>query len=407
MTNRPDNTAPLSRRGALLAMAGGMAALAGCGGGGGGIGASLVSGLTSGGTGSFTTGTIAGLGSIIVNGTRYDDTSAPVSRYDDGVVASLRPGMVVSIQASGITASTGGDALPTATANRIAYGSEWVGPVGAVDAVARTLTVLGQTVDVPATAVFEGNVTDLSLVTPGQIVEVHGYLNLATGHLLATRVEVSSGAPSAYRLSGQVSALNTTTGTFSLGTALVGYDATVALPAGWATGQLVRIAVATTQVGGTWRATRIRARESHLTELQVEDRSESEIKGTVTSLDGTNRFSVGGIPVDSSAAQVSGTVAVGTVVEVHGAVRNGVIVATRVDVENENELQVQEFDFFGTVSNLNVLAQTFTLKGVVFSYTSSTRNEVSNWITGATPSVRVRASLVAGQWVASRIRLQS
>ncbi|MBA2961140.1 MULTISPECIES: DUF5666 domain-containing protein [Ramlibacter] len=407
MTNQPDNTAALSRRGALLAMAGGLATLAGCGGGGAaGAVTSVISGLSSGGTGSFTTGTIAGLGSIIVNSTRYDDASAQVSRSDDGVVGSLRPGMVVYVQASPITASTGGDALPTATANRIAYASEWVGPVGAVDTVARTLTVLGQTVDVPATAVFE-DVAGLSAVRPGQFVEVHGYLNLANGHLLATRVEVSNTAPGAFRISGQVSGLNTTTRTFSLGTALIGYDTTTALPSGWANGLLVRVSVAPTQVGGLWRATRIRDRESQLADLQVEDRAESELKGTVTSLDGTNLFKVNGITVDSSTAQVSGTVALGVAVEVHGAVRNGVIVATRVEVENDEGLQVQEFDFFGTVSNLNVVTQTFTVRGVNFTYNANTRNEVPNWTTGATPSVRVRASLIAGQWVASRIRLQS
>ncbi len=67
------------RRTLLLGMVGTMVQLSGCGGGG-----SDVAGLSSGGTGSFTSGTISGLGSIIVNGIRYDDTNAnKISRDDD------------------------------------------------------------------------------------------------------------------------------------------------------------------------------------------------------------------------------------------------------------------------------------------------------------------------------------
>ncbi|MFN7288027.1 MAG: hypothetical protein ACK5SV_02725, partial [Burkholderiales bacterium] len=62
---------PLSntRRLVLFGLAAGAAQVAGCGGGGGDL-----AGIGSGGTGSFTTGVITGLGSIIVNGVRYDDS---------------------------------------------------------------------------------------------------------------------------------------------------------------------------------------------------------------------------------------------------------------------------------------------------------------------------------------------
>jgi hypothetical protein len=404
MKRTQDTTHCISRRTTLAALAGGVVStLAGCGGGGGGGG---FAGLSSGGTGSFTTGTVSGLGSIIVNGVRYDDSQAVVTRSDDGTVAAVRPGMVVSVQASAVASASSADALPAATANRIVYASEWVGPVGAVDVLNRTITVLGQQVDVPASAVFEGAALQLSALTTAQFVEVHGYLDLSTGRLRATRVEVSNSAPNDFRLSGKVAALDTAAGTFSIGSARIAYGA-LALPAGWANGLLVRVRFSTVQVGGAWPATRIRARESALGELEVKDRFDSEIEGTVTSIEAPARFTVNGIPVDASGVQVPAGLVVGAPVEVHGRVAGGVVLASRVELKTEVELEVEDFDFFGTVSNVDTVARTFTLRGLPFTYSAGTRNEVPNWVSGATPSVRVKATLTGGVWLASEIRPQS
>ena len=80
-TNRTSATPlVLTRRGFTLA-AMSSAVLAACGGGGGGV-----AGISTGGTGSFSSGTVRGFGSIIVNGVRYDDSRASVFG-DDGVTA--------------------------------------------------------------------------------------------------------------------------------------------------------------------------------------------------------------------------------------------------------------------------------------------------------------------------------
>ena len=52
---------------------------------------------------SFASGPITGLGSIIVNGIRYDDSQARVERDDDGSnqsAAALKLGMMVEVQSS-------------------------------------------------------------------------------------------------------------------------------------------------------------------------------------------------------------------------------------------------------------------------------------------------------------------
>ena len=426
MTNRRDTPTHPTRRAVLAAMAGGMTTLAGCGGGvgadvggagagggadlGGGAGPGVgpvdasIAGISSGGTGSFTTGTVSGLGSIIVRGIRFDDGAAIVERDDDGAVGPLLPGMVVSIRGSGIAAATGPDALPTATALRIRYASEWVGKVDAVDAANRTLTVLGQRIDVASNAVFAGDATQLAALTPSHFVEVHGFLDLATGRLLATRVEASNSPPPALRLSGQVSGLDAGARTFRLGTAVIGYDAALVLPAGWADGQLVRVTLATAQAGGTWQATRIGQRESLLPEMEIQDRSEARIEGAVTSLGGAATFAVNGIAIDATGVAIDGVLALGATVEVRGTTVDDVVQATQVDVRTREALETAAFEFIGAISNLNILTRTFTLKGLEFTYGLAVRIDVLGWLTGATPVVRVKATQVNGVWVASEIR---
>ena len=92
-----------------------MAAIAACGGGGGGGGGSTVSGVNTGSTGSFTSGSISGFGSIIVNGVRFDDSAAAVKEEDGDDARELKLGMMVAINSSVISAGS------TATASTITF----------------------------------------------------------------------------------------------------------------------------------------------------------------------------------------------------------------------------------------------------------------------------------------------
>ena len=322
-----------------------------------------------------------------------------------GLVGPLLPGMVVSIRGSAIAAATGPDVLPTATALRIRYASEWVGKVDAVDAVNRTLTVLGQRIDVASNAVFAGDATQLAAITPAHFVEAHGFLDLATGRLLATRLDISNAAPAAFRLSGKVGGLDAGARTFLLGTAVIGYDAALAVPAGWADGQMVRVTLAPAPAGGNWQATRIRQRESLLPELGIQDSSEARIEGAVTSIAGAATFTVNGIAIDATGVAIDGVLALGATVEVRGSTVDGVVKATQVEVRTREALETEVFEFIGTVSNLNILTRTFTLKGLEFTYGLGAQIDgVLGWLTGAAPVVRVKATQVNGVWVASEIR---
>lgn len=426
MTSTTEKDGRVTRRTALASLAAGAATLAGCGGGavGGdatGAGAAGVdtapagaapagdagapadmAGISSGGTGSFTTGTVSGLGSILVCGIRYDDGSAIVERDDGGPVGAVRPGMVVAVRGTAVAPGVG-TALPTATALQIRYASEWVGPVDAVDTVARTITIAGQRADIAANAVFDGAALQLADVTTAHQVELHGYLDVSTGRLLATRVEVSSGAAAGVRLSGKVSNLDAAARTFQLGTALIGFDAGLALPAGWGNGQLVRVTLVPGSSGTPWRATGIQQRQGWLQAMDPGNDAEAELEGRITSVGAAGTFTVNGIQVDASAVTLAGALLVGSVVQVHGRTSNGAVIASRVELKPLAEVETTVFEFLGAVSNLNILTRTFTLKGLQFSYGAGTPIDVLGWITGATPLVDVKAVPAGGIWLATEI----
>jgi hypothetical protein len=390
-TNRLED-AGFTRRDGLIALLGGVAALAGCGGGGG----DGVASVGSGGTGSFSSGVIAGFGSIIVNGVRFDDSQATITD-DDGArrsSADLKLGMVVAITGSGVTAGATGS---TATASSINFGSELRGPIDSV--AAQSLVVLGQTVQVRATTIFDSIAGGLAGLAAGQLVEVHGFVDPASNQIIATRIEREDNADT-FKLQGQVQSLNTTARTFSIGALSISYAGIAAadLPANLANGLLVRVRLAPTPATGTRTATRVRGAGRNL-----EDRDEAEVEGTVTSFTSNASFSVNGVTVDAANATFTrGTTGlrVGARIEVKGRVVNGVLVAATVKLEDDNELDREEFELHGTVSNLDTAARTFVVRGVTVSYAGNVRfdnGSAANLasLNGVAPSVEVKGSFNA------------
>lgn len=372
-----------TRRQALLALLG-SALLPACGGG------TDVAGVSSGGTGSFTTGSIVGLGSIIVNGIRYKDDNAAISI--DGVPktpADLKLGMVVRIQGSPITAATA-TSLATAEATSVSCSSEWKGMVEAVDPAAKTVTLMGLKVHVLDTTIFDGGMFNGALT--GKAVEVYGFsfTDPANGDLAlrATRVEVEDRTLSSYRLSGVVSRLSSTDHTFRLGNTTIHY-ASASGATDLQNGQLVRVDLQTaTNDRGQWVATKVRA-ENPSNEL--EDDHEAEIEGAITSLTSPTAFSVGGIPVDASGASGLPSLALGMRVEVKGNILNATVIATSVEVENDEDVEAQEYEFHGTISDLT--PNTFVVRGYAVRYNGATRFEPSNTTLADGLRVEVKAEL--------------
>lgn len=338
--------------------------LAGCGGGGS---AGPSSGGTGAAPGSFAAGPITGFGSIIVNGVRFDDSKAQVLD-DDGNASSsgeLKLGMSVEVE-GGATSDDGKG--PRADARKIRHGAEILGPVSAIDVAARTLVVLGQAVRVPDGAVIDERLAGgFAGIAVGTVLEVHGRLDAATGVYTATRLSPKAAAEG-YRIRGIVSALDATARTFAIGAATISFAEIVPPPTGLENGTFVKVRLATAPVAGIWIATRLEF-GGH----RPDDAAEVELEGTITAFTSATSFSVNGIPVDASHAEFregasAASLALGVRVEVKGRAVEGVVVASRISVEHEDEHDKREIELHGAIASIDTVAKTFVLREVTVSY---------------------------------------
>jgi len=338
------------------------AMLVGCGGGADG-------GVGTGGTGTYAAGTITGFGSIIVNGVRFDDSSATVIDDDDAARGrdALKLGMTVAIDSDAIRSDATGR---SATARRIRLGSEILGPVSAVDAGAGTLTMLGQTVRIGPSTVFDANLSGgLGGVGVGQWVEVYGQYDVATGRYDATRIDVAN-ASAPPHLRGPVAAVDATQRQLRIGTLTLSYAAASNVPAALAVGNIVRLRVRL--VAGPFGGWVVEAFSTGV--RTPDDRDEAELEGRITSFVSTTQFSVDGVPVDATAARFpdgSAGVRAGALVEVSGRLRSGVLIASEVSLEDEDDDSDRGFELKGRIEAVNSGARTFSLRGNVVSWARS------------------------------------
>ncbi len=232
--------------------------------------------------------------------------------------------------------------------------------------MAKTLVVLGQTVQVLDTTVLDERlVGGFAGIVIGAVLEVHGTLDAATGVYTATRLE-PTGSGDGFRIRGIVSNLDSVAKTFTIGPALISYAGVTPVPANLANGALIRVRLQTVQAAGAWVATKIDGNGGH-----PDDTGETELEGSVTAFTSKTSFSVNGIPIDASNAvfgEGAGTLALGVKVEVKGSTVNGVVVATRVSVEDEQEHQAEGFELHGAITAIDTLAKTFVLRDVKVSY---------------------------------------
>ncbi len=355
------------RQAVALMWAGAAAILAACGGGGGGADGPVAA-ATAGAT-AYAAGPISGFGSVIVNGVRYDDSAADVLDDDDGIRGreALKLGMMVEIDGAQMDhAAAMGKAL------RIRFGSEIVGPVGSVDTAAGTLKVLGQSVQTTANMVFDDSLGGgLAGLAAGTVVEVHALYDAAGSRYIATRIEAEPGA-AFYKLRGVIANLDTGTKTFTLGGEVINYGGlTVAdLPNALANGQRVRVRLQTTQVAGQWVAVALRPGLR-----KIEDRDDAHLRGSITAFTSTTAFEVNGLPVDATTASFpdgSAGVALGAQVEVEGKVANGILVASKVELDGRHAAERHGFELHGAISALDTTSSRFTLRGVRVTYGAGT-----------------------------------
>jgi hypothetical protein len=343
----------------------------------------------------YSKGAITALGTIGINGARYDDRVASVTI--NGVPAKtddLRLGMVAEIE------GRREESTLAHSASAIRADSAVEGVIEGINPILGHLSVMGSLILVSPSTIYEG-VSGLADPTlrGGDYVEVHG-ISSANGVVNATRVERKAARPDS-RVTGTVSNLNMTNKTFQLHGRTVDYNLArlESLAAPLANGAVVRV---TGGVGATGMiANEVKGADYQLATMEG---FRIEQEGYVTDLAPGPRFKVNGMAVDASKAIVEGLVEANAPVEVEGILRGGVLVASKVErkqaagTSGHNDLD----QIVGTVTAAD--AAKFQVYGITVYWNSDTR--IDDMAREIKPGMRleVRGGWVGNQYVASRIR---
>lgn len=299
-------------------------------------------------------GSITGFGSVIVNGVRYETSSAS---FDiDGDVGSqddLAVGDVVVIMA------TLSDDGTTATATTVTFDDIVEGPVTAKNTELLQLTVLGQTVQiVDGETLFDDTpAVTFDSITVGDVIEVSGF-RLADRTISATRIE-GKPAGGEYEVTGMVSNLSGMM--FDIEGLTVDFSSAESLdnfPNGTPEeGQPVEVKGSNFGPNDELQARRVEFKGNG---LGAAAGNYMELEGYITRFDPNqpDDFDVSGLPVLTTGATIfeGGTEAdlnLNLKVEVEGNVNsNNVLVAEKVEIKTATGIRV--VGLVGSISPLEV-----------------------------------------------------
>jgi Domain of unknown function (DUF5666) len=324
-------------------------------------GAGTQSGVGVGGTGTGTqtiaaaptpvtvTGPITGFGSVIINGTRFDDTAALVIR-DAKTIASnaLRLGMTIEV-----TGTKSADGL-TGYADTIRVFSEIKGPIQSVILASSSVNILGTLISINSNTVFSG-AASLADVRVGDVVEAYGLRNLSTGDISATRIEVEKpavqvgGVPviTPVSLTGAIQNLSIASTTFTVNGQTINYAS--AIINGILTNGL------SVQVQGTTSSASTLISAAAITVTMPSGTNEGrqvEIEGIVTSFVSRSNFKLNGSSINASNSNLSTTqvarLSDGARCQVTGIVNSSIVQASKLECESSGTSTI--FEVSGTIS---------------------------------------------------------
>ena len=348
-------------------------AVTACGGGGGsGGGDDATSGTPPPvSTTRIVTGAISGFGSVIVNGVRYDTSSAEV-RIEDraGTMSELKVGQVVRIEAE--VDDRGGARARTVEQHRLLQGT-----VQSVDAASGTLTVAGQVVRVDDDTSYDDSIGlgSLAGVAVGDRIKVHGFLS-SSGQARATRVERADATEVEVEVTGLVTALDTVARRFRVGDLLVDYS-TATLEdfgsAGLLAGDLVEVKGREFLADGALRAERVQKEDDG---VSGSSGTEAEVEGLVTRFASATDFDVAGqrVTTTGSTLFVGGTaasLAPDVKIEAEGALNaSGVLVARKIEFKRSGSVRLE-----AAVEAVDTVAGTVRALGLTIVVNAATRLE--------------------------------
>ncbi|SFQ74563.1 hypothetical protein SAMN05216567_13619 [Variovorax sp. OK605] len=294
-----------------------------------GSGSTDGSGVGSGGTGvsadAAGIGSADGLGSVILNGLRYNTDTATFSVED---ATDFQIGMSARVVGKVDADFTSG------VATQVVSAAELRGAASAIDLAAGTFVVMGTTVSIDSATVW-GDGNGLGDVTAGNIAQVWG-LPSAPGSLRATRVQVAPALVDPL-VTGTVQSLDTLSKTFMLGQLKVNYNAAtftgIDAPS-LANGLIVRARGVAPPVANMLAATKVQGWYA----IPVSDGIAVQLAGVITDFTSRGAFKVLGAPVNANDAQITGgpagSLGNGVKVEVDGSLSSGVLVVKKLRIRN-------------------------------------------------------------------------
>ncbi|QOF80474.1 DUF5666 domain-containing protein [Variovorax sp. 38R] len=287
------------------------------------------SGVGSGGTGvtadAAGIGAADGLGSIILNGLRYDTDTATITIED---ATALQIGM---------SARVAGKVDPDFTrgiATQVVSAAELRGAVSRIDVGTGSFVVMGISVSIDAATVW-ADANGLASVVDGSLIQVWG-LPGAPGTLRATRVQTAP-TLTAPLVTGAIQNLDATNRTFMLGQLTVSYGGASFAgidASSLANGVIVRARGTAAPLGSAFTATKVEGWYA----IPVSNGIALQLAGVITDFASRGAFEVLGTPVDATNAQITGgpvgSLGNGVKVEVDGFMSGGVLVVKKLRIRH-------------------------------------------------------------------------
>jgi len=303
------------------------------------------------GTGVMSAGVVSAFGSIIVNGTEFDTSTASVfinggkvGDGDDDVRNNLRIGMVVTVE--GWIKEDG-----SAVADRVLYSNNVAGPVesiSSIDPTTKEIVILGQTVFVNVITKYKPDGFGFDSIALNDVVEVSGYLD-DNGAIRATFLEKIGDITTIldYEVTGFVENLSTFLKTFTINGLTVDYfSIEKSLPEGIPAEALFVEVEGRLGGGGKLFAGKIELGDVS----GGEEGDEVEIMGFVTEIISdidTIKFKVGNqeVHVDPDNADfvdgVPGDIVAGQKLEAEGSLEGGILIAWEIEFWKPDQIEVE------------------------------------------------------------------
>ncbi len=316
-------------------------------------------------------GPISTFGSVVVNGVRYDTSSAVFTVNGlSGSQDDLSVGQVITV--SGTIDDNGIDG----DADEVNFDDNVKGPIQSIDLALSQIVVLGQTVLINSETSFDDSISPASIdgIRISDIVEVSGLVD-AAGRITATRIELKP-AGTEFEVLGIVSGHDMANFLFNINNLVVDYNgATLDNFSGGqiSDGDLVEAKGMSLNIDGELDARRVELKNAI---PDVADGVHVEIQGFITRFASAQDFDITGLPVTTTASTVyeggiEGDLALNIKVEVEGDVNSsGVLVATKVDIRRAKAVRAT-----ANVDSVNAAANSLVMLGISVSVDALTRLE--------------------------------